>query len=54
MSANQQPQTSTPEEVKQVIAEFDRQYWQPLIDDTLERNQNVKMPQQEVMKQLKK
>ncbi|MEG4943960.1 acetyltransferase [Microcoleus sp. F4-D5] len=51
MSANLEAQTSTPEEVQEVIAELEK-YRQRLIDDTLEMAKKVKMPKQAVMKQL--
>lgn len=51
MSANLEAQTSTPEEVQEVIAELE-QYRQRLIDDTLEMAKKVKMPKQKVMQQL--
>ncbi|MBE9187796.1 acetyltransferase [Microcoleus sp. LEGE 07076] len=51
MPANLEAQTSTPEEVQEVIAELE-QYRQRLMDDTLEMAKKVKMPKQAVMKQL--
>jgi len=51
MSANLEAETSTPEDVQEVIAELE-QYRQRLIDDTLEMAKKVKMPKQAVMKQL--
>ncbi|MEG4862990.1 MULTISPECIES: acetyltransferase [unclassified Microcoleus] len=51
MSANLEAETSTPEDIQEVIAELE-QYRQRLIDDTLEMAKKVKMPKQAVMKQL--
>jgi hypothetical protein len=45
MSANLEAETSTPEDVQEVIAELE-QYRQRLIDDTLEMAKKVKMPKQ--------
>lgn len=51
MSANLKAQTSTPEEVQEVIAKLE-QYRQRPIDDRLEMTKKVKMPNQAVKKQL--